>query len=262
MIINVLNEVSSRHCTQFVSQRAAYLKRMIFQSEPEFQNHPHFNTEHINIYISPPPLSLSSCNLSLQFPVKHLHALQDTPILCDIKWTLLTQKVQIFKQWNPLTCQDYTDCVSSQRCNIMVAECYAYDDTRKQMINMMDTKNMCVKFSTTQWRHKTWIQSNSMHSQSCHGCSGSSLLTSGTTGNVVYFWPHHVRFEVEKVELGQISAHVLQVCHQYHSTIAPYSFNHLPPTLYNVFLSVFQFSPVSIISPLLHTHSFIYLPSV
>src|SRR5215813_3133860 len=72
---------------------------------------------------------------------------------------------------------------------------------------------------------------------------------------------------------------------QYHSTIAPYSFIHLPPTLYNVFLPVLQFplsvsfhhcsifihlstthtvqrfspstsvSPVSIIPPLLHTHS-------
>ena len=46
----------------------------------------------------------------------------------------------------------------------------------------------------------------------------------------------------------------------HHYTIAPYSFIHLPPTLYNVFLSVFQFSPVSIIPPLLHTHSFIYHP--
>ena len=47
---------------------------------------------------------------------------------------------------------------------------------------------------------------------------------------------------------------------QYHSTIAPYSLIHLPPTLYNVFLPVLQFSPVSIIPPLLHTHSFIHHP--
>ena len=47
---------------------------------------------------------------------------------------------------------------------------------------------------------------------------------------------------------------------QYHSTIAPYSFIHLPPTFYNVFHPVLQFSPVSIIPPLLHTHSFIYHP--
>ena len=47
---------------------------------------------------------------------------------------------------------------------------------------------------------------------------------------------------------------------QYHSTIAPYSLVHLPPALYNVFLPVLQFSPVSIIPPLLHTHSFIYHP--
>jgi len=75
---------------------------------------------------------------------------------------------------------------------------------------------------------------------------------------------------------------------QYHFTNAPYSFIHLPPTLYDVFLPVLQFplsvsfhqcsilihssttdaiwcfspstsvSPVSIIPPMLHTHSFIY----
>jgi hypothetical protein len=45
---------------------------------------------------------------------------------------------------------------------------------------------------------------------------------------------------------------------QYHSTNAPYAFIHLPPTLYNVFLPVLQFSPLSIIPPILHTHSFIY----
>src|SRR5215468_10518262 len=75
---------------------------------------------------------------------------------------------------------------------------------------------------------------------------------------------------------------------QYHSTNAPYSFIHLPPTLYTVFLPVLQFSlsvsfhqcsilihssitdavycfspstsvfPASIIPPMLHTHSSIY----
>jgi len=47
---------------------------------------------------------------------------------------------------------------------------------------------------------------------------------------------------------------------QYHSTNAPYPFIHLPPTLYNVSLPVLQFPPVSIIPPLLHTHSFTYHP--
>jgi len=47
---------------------------------------------------------------------------------------------------------------------------------------------------------------------------------------------------------------------QYHPTFASYSFIHLPPTLYNVFLPVLQFFPVSIIPPLLHTHSSIYHP--
>ena len=76
----------------------------------------------------------------------------------------------------------------------------------------------------------------------------------------------------------------------YHSTIAPYSFIHLPPTLYNVFLPALQFplsvpfhhcsilihqstthavkcfsprtsvSPVSTIPPLLQTHSSTYHP--
>jgi len=47
---------------------------------------------------------------------------------------------------------------------------------------------------------------------------------------------------------------------QHYSTIAPYSFIHLPPTLYNVFFPALQFSPVSIIPPLLHTHPFNYHP--
>ena len=42
---------------------------------------------------------------------------------------------------------------------------------------------------------------------------------------------------------------------QYHSTIATYLFIHLPPILYNDFLPLLQFSPVSIIPPLLHIHS-------
>ena len=45
---------------------------------------------------------------------------------------------------------------------------------------------------------------------------------------------------------------------QYHSTIAPHPFIPLPPTLYNVFLPVFQFSPVSNI-PTISPHPFIHL---
>ena len=43
---------------------------------------------------------------------------------------------------------------------------------------------------------------------------------------------------------------------QSHSTNAPFPFIHLTPTLYNVSLPVLQFSPVSTIPPILHTHSF------
>ena len=42
---------------------------------------------------------------------------------------------------------------------------------------------------------------------------------------------------------------------QCNSTIVLYSFNHLPPTQYNIFLQALLFSPVSIIPPLFHTHS-------
>ena len=47
---------------------------------------------------------------------------------------------------------------------------------------------------------------------------------------------------------------------QYHSIKAQNQFTHLPPTLYNVSLPVLQFSPVSTIPPMLHTHSFTYHP--
>jgi len=85
------------------------------------------------------------------------------------------------------------------------------------------------------------------------------------------------------------SQHFSFPCH-YHSTNAPYSFTHLPPTLYNVFLpglqiplsvtfhqrsilihscttdALYYFSPNTSVSPvsispsMLHTHSFIYHP--
>ena len=46
----------------------------------------------------------------------------------------------------------------------------------------------------------------------------------------------------------------------HHCSILIHSFIHLPPTLYNVFLPALQFSPVSNIPPLLHTHPSIYHP--
>ena len=70
----------------------------------------------------------------------------------------------------------------------------------------------------------------------------------------------HLGFVVDKMALGKVFLPALTFPCQYHSTIAPYTFIHLPPMLYNVFLPVLQFSPVSIISPLLHTHSSIYHP--
>ena len=58
------------------------------------------------------------------------------------------------------------------------------------------------------------------------------------------YHPHSIIF---------FSQHFSLPC-QYHSTIAPYPFIHLPPTLHNVFLPALQFSPVTTIPPLLHTH--------
>jgi hypothetical protein len=44
---------------------------------------------------------------------------------------------------------------------------------------------------------------------------------------------------------------------RYHSTNAPCPFIHLPPTLYNVSLRILELSPVGIIAPMLHAHSFV-----
>jgi hypothetical protein len=76
-------------------------------------------------------------------------------------------------------------------------------------------------------------------SPSFHHCS--ILIHSSTTYTVSRFSPSTSVFP-----------------RHHNSTTAPYSFIHLPPTLYHVFLPVIQFSPVTIIPPMLHTHSFIY----
>jgi hypothetical protein len=83
-------------------------------------------------------------------------------------------------------------------------------------------------------------------------------LTVRLWGRRSHLAPDHVRSVTNVVSLGQIFLPVFPS--HYHSNTAPYSFIHLPPTLYNVFLPVLQFSPVSIIPPLLHTPSSIYHP--
>jgi len=88
-------------------------------------------------------------------------------------------------------------------------------------------------FFSQYFRFPLWV--------SFHHCS--LLIHSSTTHAVLCFSPSTSGFPC-----------------QYHSTIAPYSFIHPPPTPYYVFLPVLQFSPVSIIPPLLHTHSFIHHP--
>jgi hypothetical protein len=57
-----------------------------------------------------------------------------------------------------------------------------------------------------------------------------------------------LRFGVDTVTLAGVSS--LSV--SFHQCSIPII--HLPPTLYNVSLPVLQFSPISIIPPLLHTH--------
>ena len=72
----------------------------------------------------------------------------------------------------------------------------------------------------------------------------STLIHSSTTHTVLCFSPSTKVFP----------------CHC-HSTIPAHSFIHLPLTLCYDYLPVIQFSPVSVIPPLLHTHSFIYHPN-
>ena len=99
-------------------------------------------------------------------------------------------------------------------------------------------------------------------------CRGSGGYLAACHCKRPKFDPRSVRVEFFGAQSGTGTTHAIQCfspstsvfpC-QYHSTFAPYSFIHLPPTLYNVFLPVLQFSPVSTIPPLLHTHSSIYHP--
>jgi len=64
--------------------------------------------------------------------------------------------------------------------------------------------------------------------------------------NSLNYHPHNIKI---------LSKYFIFPC-QYHSSIAPYTFNHLQHTLYNFSLPVFPFPPVSTIPSLLHTHSF------
>ena len=62
-------------------------------------------------------------------------------------------------------------------------------------------------------------------------------------------WRVRAGYVEDTVPLGQGFLAVLRFSLKYHSTIAPHSSLHLPPALYNVFLTALQFSPVSIIPP-------------
>ena len=84
-----------------------------------------------------------------------------------------------------------------------------------------------------------------------------------------YFrFPLSVQFHHCSILIHSPTTHTILYIHpttsvspcQYHSTIAPYTFIPLEPTLNYNFLPVFQFRPVSTIPPLLHSHSFTYNP--
>jgi hypothetical protein len=69
----------------------------------------------------------------------------------------------------------------------------------------------------------------------------------------------HVGFVVEKVEFGHNFSHsTSDFPFQYHSTIAPYSFIHLPHTLYNVFLPVVLNTRVSVNTQEILRHTVCY----
>ena len=93
-----------------------------------------------------------------------------------------------------------------------------------------------------------------------HGRSGRVRKMSPPLGFdplIVQAWRVAISTELSRplfrAKACQLSASTSVFPCQYHSTNAPYPSIHLPPTLYNVSLSVLQFSPVSIIPPLLHT---------
>jgi hypothetical protein len=97
-------------------------------------------------------------------------------------------------------------------------------------------------------------------SVSFHQCS---LLIHSSTTNAVCFSPRtsvspvsiippllHTHSDIYHQRCIMLLSQYFSFPCQYHSTNAPYSFIHLPPTLYNVSLPVLQFPPVSIIPPI------------
>jgi hypothetical protein len=101
----------------------------------------------------------------------------------------------------------------------------------------------------TEWHWGRFVVDRVALGQVCCGQSGT------VTGLWWTEW-RWGRFVVDRVALWQVSLTVLRFYRQYHSTNAPYSFIHLPPTLYNVSLPVLQF-PLSVsfhqCSILIHT---------
>jgi len=81
-----------------------------------------------------------------------------------------------------------------------------------------------------------------------------------------FIFPLSVPFHNYSIPIHSPTTHTKQIfspstsvspC-QYHSINVPYKLIHIPPTLYNVYLPVLQFSSVSTIPPMLHTH--LHLP--
>jgi hypothetical protein len=69
--------------------------------------------------------------------------------------------------------------------------------------------------------------------------------------------PVRVTFSLNKMAMVRIFLRVPRFAPtHYHFSVAPYSFIHIPHTLYNVSLSVLQFSPISIIPQMLHACPF------
>ena len=95
-----------------------------------------------------------------------------------------------------------------------------------------------------------------IHSTAIHTVCYFSPSTSFSLLSIIPPMLHSHSFDCHTHCIIFFSQHFVFPC-QYHSTNSPYSFIHLPPTLYS-FLSQFFFSPASIIPPILHTHSFIY----
>ena len=132
-----------------------------------------------------------------------------------------------------------------------------YFPIQHKLVGFCNRDGECLLRGTDWVLYTRWVSSTSTKAMIWIGClvAGLSPRRPGSTTDQLMWDLWWTKWQWNRFSMSTSSF----PC-QHHSTIAPYSFILLPPTLYNVFLPVLQFSSVSIIPSLLHTHSFIYHP--